>query len=109
MLRWMVSTHMPISWRHIKDCCDNVRGVGSFHKRLELAGESERVLVMTFSEFGRRLKENASEEPITVQRLRCFCLAQAAAIAGWFNTVVGGPGRWGFEASHTIFAPSMLR
>lgn len=35
--------------------------LAAFHKRLELAGESERVLVMTFSEFGRRLKENASE------------------------------------------------
>jgi uncharacterized protein (DUF1501 family) len=35
--------------------------LAAFHKRLERAGESERVLVMTFSEFGRRLKENASE------------------------------------------------
>jgi uncharacterized protein (DUF1501 family) len=35
--------------------------LAAFHKRLERAGESNRVLVMTFSEFGRRLKENASE------------------------------------------------
>ncbi len=35
--------------------------LAAFHKRLDSAGESDRVLVMTFSEFGRRLKENASE------------------------------------------------
>ncbi|XZE17958.1 DUF1501 domain-containing protein [Pirellulaceae bacterium SH449] len=35
--------------------------LGAFHQRLARGGESERVLVMTFSEFGRRLKENASE------------------------------------------------
>jgi uncharacterized protein (DUF1501 family) len=35
--------------------------VAAFHKRLERGGQSERVLVMTFSEFGRRLKENASQ------------------------------------------------
>jgi uncharacterized protein (DUF1501 family) len=34
--------------------------LGAFHQRLSQAGESVRVLVMTFSEFGRRLKENAS-------------------------------------------------
>ena len=33
----------------------------SFHKRLNNAGLSDRVLVMTFSEFGRRVAENASQ------------------------------------------------
>ena len=35
--------------------------LSSFVKRMEQAGQSERVLVMTFSEFGRRVAENASE------------------------------------------------
>jgi uncharacterized protein (DUF1501 family) len=35
--------------------------LSSFHKRLTRDGQSERVLVMTFSEFGRRLKANASQ------------------------------------------------
>ena len=33
----------------------------SFHRRLGRAGLGERVLVMTFSEFGRRVAENASQ------------------------------------------------
>ena len=35
--------------------------VNALLKRLKEAGESERVLLMTFSEFGRRVAENASE------------------------------------------------
>lgn len=35
--------------------------IEAFHARLREAGEHERVLVMTFSEFGRRLAENASQ------------------------------------------------
>ena len=34
--------------------------LSAFLKRLEEAGEQDRVLVMTFSEFGRRVAENAS-------------------------------------------------
>ncbi len=33
----------------------------AFHKRLNAAGLGDRVLVMTFSEFGRRVAENASQ------------------------------------------------
>ncbi|MCY2977299.1 MAG: DUF1501 domain-containing protein [Planctomycetota bacterium] len=33
----------------------------AFHKRLADAGDSDRVLVFTFSEFGRRVTENASQ------------------------------------------------
>lgn len=33
----------------------------AFIQRLERAGQADRVLVMTFSEFGRRVQENASE------------------------------------------------
>lgn len=35
--------------------------IEAFHARLREAGQQERVLVMTFSEFGRRLAENASQ------------------------------------------------
>ncbi len=35
--------------------------LNAFHKRLNTAGLGDRVLVMTFSEFGRRVAENASQ------------------------------------------------
>jgi len=35
-------------------------GVAAFQKDLELQGNADRVLTMTFSEFGRRVQENAS-------------------------------------------------
>lgn len=35
--------------------------LSAFHRRLARDGQADRVLVMTFSEFGRRLAENASE------------------------------------------------
>jgi uncharacterized protein (DUF1501 family) len=35
--------------------------LSAFHRRLSRDGQSDRVLVMTFSEFGRRLAENASD------------------------------------------------
>lgn len=36
-------------------------GVAAFHADLQAMGESRRVLIMTFSEFGRRVEQNASE------------------------------------------------
>ncbi len=41
--------------RHWGDALD------AFVRRMERAGQADRVLVMTFSEFGRRVQENASE------------------------------------------------
>ena len=41
--------------RHWSDALD------AFVRRMERAGQADRVLVMTFSEFGRRVQENASE------------------------------------------------
>src|SRR5690606_23767078 len=35
-------------------------GISAFMKDMEIQGNSDRVLVMTFSEFGRRVNENAS-------------------------------------------------
>jgi len=35
--------------------------LNAFVKRMERAGQADRILVMTFSEFGRRVQENASE------------------------------------------------
>ncbi|MBV9123349.1 MAG: DUF1501 domain-containing protein, partial [Planctomycetes bacterium] len=35
--------------------------VGSFYDQLEKAGQAQRVLLMTFSEFGRRVEENSSK------------------------------------------------
>jgi len=35
-------------------------GLASFHQRLEADGHADRVLIMTTSEFGRRLQENGS-------------------------------------------------
>lgn len=35
--------------------------LSAFHKRLQAAGQCDRVLTLTFSEFGRRVAENASD------------------------------------------------
>ena len=35
--------------------------LSAFHKRLSAAGQADRVLALTFSEFGRRVAENASD------------------------------------------------
>ncbi len=35
--------------------------LSAFHRRLDQAGQGDRALVMTFSEFGRRVSENASQ------------------------------------------------
>jgi uncharacterized protein (DUF1501 family) len=53
-------THANQWAAHTGLLCQWADALGAFHQRLSQAGESERLLVMTFSEFGRRLKENAS-------------------------------------------------
>lgn len=52
------SQQMPAHAGLLKQWSDSV---GAFVQRLEMAGQAERVLVITFSEFGRRVSENASE------------------------------------------------
>jgi uncharacterized protein (DUF1501 family) len=37
-------------------------------------GKADDVLLMTFSEFGRRVQENASNAPTTALPIRFFCL-----------------------------------
>jgi uncharacterized protein (DUF1501 family) len=53
-------THAQQKNRHDKLMTDLSDGLGAFWKDLKLQGNQERVLVMTFSEFGRRVEQNAS-------------------------------------------------
>ena len=53
-------THANETGRHDRLMADLAAGVSSFMDDLKQQGNDERVLVMTFSEFGRRVQENAS-------------------------------------------------
>ncbi|MBA3833379.1 MAG: DUF1501 domain-containing protein [Chthoniobacterales bacterium] len=44
---------------------------------LKEQGNFDRVLLLTFSEFGRRVQENATAEPTTERLRRCLCSAAA--------------------------------
>ena len=53
-------THANETGRHDRLMGDLAAGVSAFMDDLKQQGNDERVLVMTFSEFGRRVQENAS-------------------------------------------------
>ena len=44
----------------------------AFYKDLAARGHKDRLLMMTFSEFGRRAKKTAAAAPITAPALPCF-------------------------------------
>jgi uncharacterized protein (DUF1501 family) len=53
-------THANQKPRHDKLMTDLAEGLGTFWNDLKQQGNADRVLVMTFSEFGRRVEQNAS-------------------------------------------------
>jgi uncharacterized protein (DUF1501 family) len=53
-------THAQQKPRHDKLMTELSDGLGAFWKDLKTQGNQDRVLVMTFSEFGRRVEQNAS-------------------------------------------------
>ena len=53
-------THANQANRHDRLMGDLAGGVGAFLEDLKQQGNDERTLVMTFSEFGRRVAQNAS-------------------------------------------------
>jgi uncharacterized protein (DUF1501 family) len=53
-------THANQKQRHDKLMTDLAAGLGAFWSDLKTQGNQDRVLVMTFSEFGRRVEQNAS-------------------------------------------------
>ena len=53
-------THSGQAGRHDRLMREFAQGVGAFMADLKQQGDDERVAVMTFSEFGRRVKQNAS-------------------------------------------------
>ncbi|MFQ5733444.1 MAG: DUF1501 domain-containing protein [Planctomycetaceae bacterium] len=54
-------THAAQAATHPKLLKELSDAVAAFHKDVKAAGQHKRVLVMTFSEFGRRVRENGSE------------------------------------------------
>ena len=64
---------------HSRQATDHPRllkGLGdalsTFMDEMAAIGKSEKVTVMVFSEFGRRVRENGSRAPITGRRRRCL-------------------------------------
>lgn len=53
-------THTNMTQQHNRLMTTLSEGVGAFMKDLKSQGNAERVMVVTFSEFGRRVAENAS-------------------------------------------------
>jgi uncharacterized protein (DUF1501 family) len=53
-------THAGERGRHDQLMQQLAQGVGAFWKDLEQQGNADRVMIMTFSEFGRRVEQNAS-------------------------------------------------
>ncbi len=53
-------THEQQGWQHRELMMDIAYSVDAFYKDLDQAGLREKVLTMTFSEFGRTIQENAS-------------------------------------------------
>jgi uncharacterized protein (DUF1501 family) len=53
-------THANQAGTHGRLLREMAEGLAAFQRDLEAMGEADRVVVMTFSEFGRRPKENAS-------------------------------------------------
>ena len=54
-------THSQQANQHTRLLQDLDGAISSFYKTLQADGSSDRVLLMTFSEFGRRVAENASQ------------------------------------------------
>ncbi|MGI8586467.1 MAG: DUF1501 domain-containing protein [Chloroflexia bacterium] len=54
-------THSQQARTHNQLMSDLDAGISSFYQSLEASGHSDRVMMMTFSEFGRRAAENASQ------------------------------------------------
>jgi len=53
-------THAGQPWRHAARLREFAGAVKAFYDDLKKQGNQKRVLIMTFSEFGRRVKQNAS-------------------------------------------------
>jgi uncharacterized protein (DUF1501 family) len=53
-------THAGQPARHAQLLTEFANSVGAFYRELEAMGQQQRVLTMAFSEFGRRVRQNAS-------------------------------------------------
>jgi uncharacterized protein (DUF1501 family) len=54
-------THANQRQQHQNLLAQLANGISSFFQKLEQSGDAKRVMVMTFSEFGRRVQENGSK------------------------------------------------
>lgn len=54
-------THAGQPWRHQNLLGELAKSLAGFQKELAATGHADRVVTLTFSEFGRRVRENASQ------------------------------------------------
>ena len=78
-------THAQQARRHNQLMADLDEGISTFYKALDAAGHADRVLLMTFSEFGRRVAENASQGTDHGTALPMF-LVGGAVKGGFYGT-----------------------
>jgi uncharacterized protein (DUF1501 family) len=78
-------THVNQSGRHQKLLAEMSDGIAAFMDDIQAAGRSSEVLVMVFSEFGRRVKENASNGTDHGTASTMFLIGEGVKKAGVFN------------------------
>jgi uncharacterized protein (DUF1501 family) len=78
-------THAQQARRHNQLMADLDEGISTFYQALDAAGHADRVLLMTFSEFGRRVAENASQGTDHGTALPMF-LVGGAVKGGFYGT-----------------------
>ena len=80
-------THVNQVGKHQKQLAEVSDAVGAFMDDIKAAGRSGEVLVMVFSEFGRRVKENASNGTDHGTASNVFLIGEGVKKAGAFNAL----------------------
>jgi len=80
-------THVNQSGNHQKLLTEVSEAIGAFMDDIKEAGRSSEVLVMVFSEFGRRVKENASNGTDHGTASSLFLIGDGVKKAGVFNAL----------------------
>lgn len=80
-------THVNQVGKHQKTLAEVSLAITAFMDDIKAAGRSDEVLVMIFSEFGRRVKENASNGTDHGTASNVFLIGSAMRKPGLFNTL----------------------
>ena len=106
-------THSNQATRHGKLMADLGATLGAFYADLEASGDADRVLLMTFSEFGRRVEENSSNGTDHGDAAPVFVMG--GGVAGGFHGIepdlgnVNGAGNMQFTTDFRSIYTTVLK